>query len=283
MTLCIAAICDDGAKVIGISDRMITIGDEFAFSQPLTKSAPVTESIMVMYSDDSAIHAELWYALREEVYKDGEEAANKWTVKDAAEAYFRHYLAARNKRIESEILGPFSLGMKDFTSKKKNKNIDDTLAKSLTKKIRDYYLAIQVIICGVDSTTGTRHGHIYAVRDMFISCEDTAGFAAIGIGAGLATSQLVSTQHSKGASLADTLFLIYRAKKRGELAPGVGIESDIFVIDQEGHLAVYHDKNPTVRQLDKIYQEYLEREEAAIEIANTYTAMEVVANLDKAV
>jgi hypothetical protein len=68
------------------------------------------------------------------------------------------------------------------------------------------------------------------VDDGRVSCNDGIGFAAIGIGARHAESQIMLNKHSWNSPSVDSALLGYIAKKRSEVAPGVGEGTDVFTI-----------------------------------------------------
>jgi hypothetical protein len=59
---------------------------------------------------------------------------------------------------------------------------------------------------------------------------ETTGYAAIGSGGLHAAVRLSLAQHTKAASLVDTVYNVYEAKRAAEVAPGVGKMTDLAVI-----------------------------------------------------
>jgi hypothetical protein len=86
--------------------------------------------------------------------------------------------------------------------------------------------AVETIVAGVDLTGP----HIYVVTNRGITCNDAAGFAAIGVGYWHANSQFMFAEHARSKTMAQTLLLAYAAKRRAEVAPGVGEATDMFMI-----------------------------------------------------
>jgi hypothetical protein len=273
VTICIAALCQDGSTVIGISDRMMTVGEDIEYERALTKASPIAPHIVVMYSGDARIHSDLYCSVRREMHEDV--ARSVWGVKDVAEAYARQYAAERAKRAERDILKPLGLHSASFIASQKF--MARRLVRDLAEKMRSYkHLDLMEIICGVNKSTG--EGHVYTVDNGEIQCEDDAGFAAAGTGQWHATSRMLLNRHTRGAGLAETLFRTYSAKKRAEAAPGVGVETDMFILTADG-LTIYHDGDYRIRRLEAIYQGYLMTERKAIESAETATARTVTGEL----
>jgi len=90
---------------------------------------------------------------------------------------------------------------------------------------------METIIAGMDETGP----HIYSIdSDGVSSCNDSAGFAAIGIGARHAESQFMFQHFAPHWHIGPALILLYTAKRRAEVAPGVGSETDMFLIAPKG-------------------------------------------------
>jgi hypothetical protein len=51
----------------------------------------------------------------------------------------------------------------------------------------------------------------------------------------------------------ETIFSVYASKRRAEVAPGVGRETDMAIIDENG---VHDVGQPVLTDLEKLYQEY---------------------------
>src|SRR5262249_10374624 len=121
---------------------------------------------------------------------------------------------------------------------------------------------ISAIFAGAD-TDGM---HIYVVQDgeansLEANCVDSVGFAAIGIGRRHASSQFMFARHAWNAPVADTVLLTYYAKKKSEVAPGVGIGTDMMMVDGLGGLTTL--KTEVLDKLDVEYNNIVTAETAA--------------------
>ncbi|HEY2391883.1 MAG TPA: hypothetical protein VGK22_11980 [Candidatus Angelobacter sp.] len=109
--------------------------------------------------------------------------------------------------------------------------------------------------------------HIYIAEGGSIQCRDTIGFAAIGAGRWHANSQFMFAQHSRFTPAPETLLLTYAAKKRSEVAPGVGKETDMFIVGRKLGSYARIDVS-TLNDLEKMYKARVAREKRASEKAN---------------
>lgn len=225
MTVCVATITAR-ARIIGASDRMITSGDiEF---EPLSaKVFPLTNAIYSMWAGDASLQAELLSALRVTVSERVESDPETWlSVREVADLYKAAYQLTLRTRAAEAILAPLGLDLSCFNEGR----LSAAMARELASAIISFTLptTVETIICGVDD----RGPHIWRMLNGDGWCEDFVGFAAIGAGARHANSQLMMARYDPSAEIANALWHTYIAKRRSEVAPGVGIGTDMFLIGQ---------------------------------------------------
>jgi hypothetical protein len=258
VTVCVAAIYDGG--IIGASDRMLTAGD-IEFEPNQTKILDLTNSITLLLAGDSALQMDILYRVRSDVRKRiTDEPTNWWTVKEVAELYVHYYNDERRKRSANAFLAPLGLDHDSFIGRQQE--LAPELVTQLATELINFELPeVSTIFSGTDLLGS----HIYVANGADITCHDAVGFAAIGAGYWHADSQLMFGSHNKYRPFAESLMLVYSAKKRAEVAPGVGEATDMFVIDGlGGHTPVgYH----VLGELEKIYQTAQEEEKKIAEQA----------------
>lgn len=233
MTVCVASISqliikgkNLGPIVIGASDRMLTAGNvQFQPQQP--KMQQITPAIIVMVAGDMATQAEIYHGMRRDVDERIAAEPARWVpVEYAARSYVRHYEEVKRRRAEHTILAPLGLTIESFVERQSS--MQPGLVSDLARDLIDYPdLNIQALIVGLDESGA----HIYTVDgDGDLRCEDAVAFAAIGIGAGHARSHMMATGHTRGRLLPEGIYQTYAAKRRAEVAPGVGRSTDMFAI-----------------------------------------------------
>ena len=297
MTVCIAAICQEKATILGACDRMMTAGDiEFEpdldslnkpSDSPLiyntnAKIFQLTTSIVAMTAGDSGLQAEVIASTRAKVSERISAEPQKWLdVKDAVDFYLESYNKAKAKRVHDFVFAPLGLDANTFLSRQHELNANFIL--DVTKRLQRFESDFQdmhgadTIITGIDTTP-----HIYRITKSLngndATCCDSIGFAAIGSGARHAESQFMLSGHNPHSDRDETLLLTYLAKKRSEIAPGVGKGTDMFVIGPGlgsfAMLANIQDFN--MKEIDSIYkkmeQEQAKRFQAAKEKTKQYIA-----------
>jgi hypothetical protein len=140
------------------------------------------------------------------------------------------------------------------------RNMTGQLVLDLSKELINFEMPqISCIISGIDETGA----HIYTIRNDQYTCNDSVGFAAIGIGARHASSQLMLSGQSWTSTVSDTALAVYNAKKRAEVAPGVGKATDLVTIGPGlGTFSTVRDD--LVKRLDQEYQTMIKVEKKAL-------------------
>ena len=225
VTICVAAICD-GASILGASDRMLTAGN-VEFQPPATKIFQLTTSIAVMVSGDMALQAEILSGLRSHIQTllSAEPKPDWFSVRDVAGWYAFYYEAIKLRRSEKDYLLPLGLTKETYLSRQQE--LSPELVNRIATELINFSLPnTGVIVAGIDRMGA----HLYIVSNGNITCQDAVGFAAIGAGAYHASSYFMFSGHARSGTLSKTLLLTYTAKRRAEVAPGVGVETDMFVV-----------------------------------------------------
>src|SRR5262249_16657737 len=205
---------------------MLTSGDvQF---EPLagTKIFGLTSSIFMMTAGDAPLQAEITALVYREISERiAREPQNWWTVGEAAELYARYYDFFLNKRTQHEILSPLHLDGQSFLQNQRN--MSDQLVNDLAKELLNFEIPnVAAIFAGLDPAGS----HIYVVRNNEVDCVDNVAFAAIGIGGRHASSQFMFARHAWNSSFAETLLLTYYAKRKSEVAPGVGAGTEMVMV-----------------------------------------------------
>jgi hypothetical protein len=263
--------------IFGASDRMITTGD-IEYEPLLTEQTPVrtstlkvihlSNSIAVMTAGDVSIHSEIIQNLTKTVgARITQDPSNWWNLGEVTQIYVRYYDDLRRRRAESAILSPLGLSNETFIDRQSG--MSSEFIQTITHQLTTFDMPIvEAIITGVD-----REGsHIYVLnnynrnRSCLVSCADIIGFAAIGSGSHHAESSFMLAGHHRNSPIPDTLFLTYLAKKRAEVAPGVGAETDMIMAGT--NLGSLQNLFPVfVQQIDTIYKNFHTEEQQALATA----------------
>jgi 20S proteasome alpha/beta subunit len=259
VTVCIAAIYNNNS-ILGASDRMISAGD-ITFEPPVSKIMPLTNSIAVMTAGDQGFQMQLFRMVEKRVSDYLDHTPEKWLdVASVADYYKKSYYAIRDAAIEDKILSRFGLNYASFLSTQQSMHPQFLqMLKDSIESFDDTSIGkVEVVIMGVDDSGA----HIYEFDNGHINCKDKVGFAAIGIGAAHALSHFMLSGHYINNSEAKTLLTLHQAKKKSEVSPGVGRDTDMCLIGPRKGTFIMLDASvfdrSIISDLDQYYERYKE-------------------------
>jgi len=231
VTVCIASIftwhLTDGQTELAVltaSDRMITAADiEYEPSQ--LKLAFFTSHILGMVAGDYPTHSDAIGIVKARL-----QHTTGASVKDVADMYGQAISEVRRARAAKDILAPLGLTSESFLLREHE--MSPSLVADLVNQLQTHRCEnAEALIVGFSEG----RGHIYMVDSVGrVSCYNDVNFAAIGLGGWHAQSQLMLSKYGTRFGFADSLVALYRAKKGAEVAPGVGSQTDMFLINHDG-------------------------------------------------
>lgn len=274
MTVCIAAICDDGLSAVGVSDRMYTtVGPdgETQYEPPQTKAIPMHETILMMFAGDPAVSDEIWWSVQAEITLSS-------TIKDIAELFAKHYQLLRTRYAERDFLAPVGLSLETLLTQERDSSVVEMLVRQMQTAP---YPDADALVFGIDESRGGPTGLIYTIIDGAVHSQNTAGFAVIGSGAGQADSEFLLAKYTRNASLAKAILLTYSAKKRAELVPSVGKATDLYIIGPGLTTGrIHHDEVSSMNSfLDEVFHKTNSKRERTLSEAETEVSDYIKANL----
>lgn len=241
MTQLIGAICDGGKKVLTVSDRMVSTGDmTLAFEHPRRKAQPISDKAVVLSA--GTVH-------EPDLIRDARERTRgKERIRDIAEVLKEVYQELRACHIEDEVLRPLA-GLQSFKEyHEKQKSLHDNVVFEINAAIRKYTVGLHLLLVGVDEG-----GHLIRVGDPGVcSSFDNLAYCCVGIGDRHADNVFAWYKYSQDMALKDAIYIAFEAKKRAEMAGGVGQRTDIVIIDQHCIKEVQED---SIGILEEAYNE----------------------------
>jgi hypothetical protein len=237
MTVCIAAIANNGV-IVGAADTMLTSGDvefePFRQSRPrFGKIIPVTNSIVAMNAGDTGIQAELFFRFVAPFVNAWVPAnPGKWMPFEAVvNSYCNGYKQLKRERAEQAILSPYGLTLQAFQTHQREM-APDFLAK-ISRALADFTLEpTETIITGIEPALDpdSTLSRLWVIFGSEVSSRDTIRFASVGSGSRHADSHFMLSRHSPSITLSETALSVYTAKKKSEVAPGVGYDTNMFSV-----------------------------------------------------
>ncbi|MGH2453543.1 MAG: hypothetical protein ACRDF5_07245 [bacterium] len=239
MTQLIATLCDDGKTAIAVSDRMVSTSDmTLGFEAPDPKSEVIDDNFVVLIA--GTIH-------EPDLVRDArQKAKGKDRFREIADVFKDLYQDLRVKRIEDEVLrARWGIRTMDEFHKKQQMLLEG-LVLDTQDRIARYDLGLQMVIAGVDE-----HAHIGIVGNPGVwRSYDNLGWCVTGMGDRHAEGVFAWYQYSRGMPFNEALYISFEAKRRSEMAGGVGKSTDILVVKADG---IYGVGDKTIKALEEVY------------------------------
>ena len=270
VTVCIAALCDNDKSLVCVSDRMITSGDVL-FETPRSKIYEPESRFCIMTAGDISTHRIIYERLFDRLDACANEN-NILNIREIVSIYESLYDEYKNGMAERAVLSPLGLTRREFIDRQDT--MDTEFIDNISDRLSEYKIGdIDTIIAGFDGSK--LGGHIYVIRDGVSSCESQVGFGVIGIGERHADSQFMMAGHCGYDPFYETLLLSYCAKKRAEVAPGVGKETDILINRAGMEQARIPNESEIFSVLEAEYNRMRGAEQKAKKISETQAAQRI--------
>ncbi len=222
MTICMAAICENGgeAAVVVASDRMVTWASLTEFEHRVPKVRQIGPTAVALIAGDALTGTRM----AEEVAT--EKAGQVLSVEQFADALAEKYVAIRLECVEADLLQTRGLSLQTFHQIQQQ--LVPQIAGSIDLQMQQYDIGVELLVAGVDGSGG----HVFTIHNPGGRHQhhDVIGHAAVGSGMIHALQSMIGFRHAAMQPLKETIFRVYVSKRRAELAPGVGRETDLVVI-----------------------------------------------------
>ncbi len=276
MTVCAAAICDQGLAIVLAADKMV--GKIFIEGELATKLQLIHPHWFMMLSgDDISPLFELADRARDELLP-----SKPASLEVVEEVMQRNYELIRAKRGEAEYLKPIGWTLERF-SKEGSALLPNFL--ELQDRLADYELPVEILVAGFDRNL-TPPAKIFTMspgnRGIPIRC-DTPGFAAIGSGGIAAEYMMFFRDVSQKLPIRAAVYYVLEAKYFSEHASGIGPATDMFMLRFDGNLMVWkqiNDEKTIERKLIPICAD-LEPPDPTADHINTLNTLKELEGLPK--
>ncbi len=230
MTVCIAAICDSGKRVVAVADKMITYPPpvNIEFESVESKIELMTSSCLFMASGNVSFASDINAKVR------GALGGNTTpSIDSLADSFKVEYQNVRSEKINDTIVsGTFGKDFEAFKSRggtlPQYLQTQPTTYGQIILASNNFNLNLELIVCGID----TKGAHVFNIYHPGASTSlDKLGYSAIGSGANHALIRLSLLGQNTKLGLKSTLVNVLEAKYISELAPGVGKRTSVAIID----------------------------------------------------
>jgi len=241
MTICIAAICKNGEKenIVFATDHMISLRMLGQFEHSIEKYKVIRDTSTVAML---AGHPLLFDSL----IKVDDDSNFKQTKKTIVQ----NFKEKRESLIQSQIFDTFGIDQEFFKGFFNNPQPSHAISK-IIEKVSNFQLGTAILLIGFENGSAEiseiTEGGCLDYRDI--------NFHAIGTGHIQAVNTLLFQKQSKTDTLQTTIYNVYKAKRNAEVAEGVGKETDLLILNEEG--VIKFDESQ-LNILSDIYEEELE-------------------------
>ncbi|MFH1538654.1 MAG: hypothetical protein ABIH66_06830 [bacterium] len=257
VTVCTAALCENGKKIICTSDRKVYNPElGIAYEPPQRKIISITPRIIMMNAGDLEFQTAIQHRFYDSI--SGRKKRNL-KIRNAANIYIKCLNDESAVMSEQKILAPLNLNFQTFY--KEQKKMEPDFVKKIANDLNIFQSPIsETIITGFDS----EGGHIYCIYNSGIVCRDEVGYASIGGGGKNSDSQLMLSKYTQQADAISALLQVYWAKKRAEANPSVGEYTDMCIVTPT-EVQFFTESN--IQQIDSLFKMAQENEQKQFEIA----------------
>jgi len=238
MTCCVAALADMRTTIVLVADRMLSTGT-YGGESDIRKSVRVHRDWWVMLSDDPACAVPIIERVKDTIPRGALTA-------DRVQAIIVEAIYDRWKE-ETEALFLRSRGLDHTTLLEVGRDkLGDQLFREIDSALARYSVAIDFIVAGFDPSG---LGHIIGIsgdnRDKMIPYDHSlTGYHGVGSGADGAVRMMNYKRVAPSMQARAVLYYSVEGKYFGELAYGVGQDTDVYILR--------HNKKPIVLPPDWI-------------------------------
>lgn len=239
MTVCAAALAEEGTVIVMVADKAVTYGGYYRPAMTgdinIHKILPIAGTQwQALVAGDATTAAEVTRLASALISKEPVIAT---TVDSMIDCLRAAYSSTLQKAIEEHVLAPMLL-TKDLLVARPNtlQALPDAIAASALERVVNFRMGTQLLVCGFDAQA---QGHLFSIGESSrVERHDMSGFGAIGIGAETAQSRLLWLAADSEDDAEVALYQVCDAKFHAEKIQGVGAYSDAWIMTANGTVLV---------------------------------------------
>lgn len=224
MTICIAAMAEGGKKIVLAADRMITanfpLPTEFE-TDDVPKIYQLHDNVIAMPAGNALSAYEVIERAKAQIVS---QQISK--VEQIAEIIRRTYQDYRRHLVVERVLEPRGLNLDTYYNTQQRMVLG--VVQEVESQLTSFNLGVELIVAGC------RNGeecHIFTVTHPGVSLlHDAIGHVSIGSGAPHVMYYFIGSNYKKRLPVKEVEQLVRDAKKKSEVAPGVGKQTELLII-----------------------------------------------------
>src|SRR5271157_4012543 len=163
------------------------------------------------------------------------------------EAIYNNFKNKRTELIQKQLLSIYNVDWRFILEMLKTQN-SNVISTEMLRLVANYKLGTAILLVGFDGPNAM----ISAITEQGYSDYRDIGFHAIGSGDLQAHNTLLNQRPSREDTINKIIYIVYKAKRDGEVMAGVGKETDLLVLTRKGIKKLSEDE---MNLLDEIYSE----------------------------
>lgn len=174
------------------------------------------------------------------------------------------YMSVHVERVDELFYRPRGWTLEEF-KKVGNAQVPPQLYIGIDQQVFQYNLGTEFLIAGVDGAGAhVSWVHYHGMQGAgWLETFDKIGYNSVGSGGPHAAISLHFAGQHRDESLARTVFNVFRAKKIAEIAPGVGAQTDVAIVDA----AITYLTDAQIAELDELHKKTLPQQISDKDIA----------------
>lgn len=248
MTICMGALCQQkqpADTIVLAADRMVTWMGLTEFEHRVPKAHQVSATSVVLVAGDALTGARIARATKAAL---AGQVAPPASMDAIAELAAERYADLRQEIAQAQFFAPRGLSIMQYYQAQQQ--LVPQLVTMLDTALANFDLGVELIVAGMDSLGG--HLHSVGNPGGWQQCHDPIGTIAVGSGAIHAIQSMIGYRHSAAEPVKETVYRVFSSKRRAELAPGVGHDTDLMILNADG---LVHIPDETLTALDAISEE----------------------------
>ncbi len=224
MTICIAAMAEGGKKVVTAVDRMVTanfpIPTEFE-TVDVPKIYTLAENALAMSAGNALTAFEIVERAKAQI---SDQQITK--IEQITEVVRRSYQDYRRHLVVERYLEPRGLSLDSYYGMQQKLVLG--VVQEVELQLTSFNLGVELIVVGCRDNDEC---HLFTVTHPGVSnLHDAIGHVSIGSGAPHVMYFFIGSNYRKSLPVEEVEKLVKEAKKKSEVAPGVGRQTEVMII-----------------------------------------------------
>ena len=254
MTICIAALADNEKSVVLASDKMVSQQMPLIeYEHTVEKIVKMNDHFYVLIAGTVNHAVAILDRARPEIKENSGHNAKFEVMKNA-------YIEYREQQIVDGVLRPQGIrSMDDFQNR--HRVLLPDISASVQHLVMHFNLKVVLTLVALDQHQQKCHIRVlgHPGQNLF-----PLEYASTGTGDMHAVQSLIGAHYQKEKELETATYLVYEAKRRAEVAPGVGLLTDMIVLSLGDTITERRLGVDDIAKLAKVYDTINRRDESDI-------------------